>query len=51
VGSWSIVFLGLFWLWAVVAVSLQGVIAAPGLGVWLAWSLVVMIGSVRGRTA
>jgi hypothetical protein len=44
-------FLGLFWLWAAVALRIQGVIGAPEIFVWLAWSITVIVGSVRVRTA
>lgn len=42
-------FLGLFWLWAALALGVQGVIDAPEIFMWVAWSVVVMIGSVRLR--
>lgn len=42
-------FLGLFWLWAVVALGVQGVIAAPEILGWVAWSVAVLVGAVRSR--
>lgn len=42
-------FLGLFWLWATLALRLQGVMTGLEVVVWLSWSVVVMIGSVRAR--
>lgn len=44
-------FLGLFWLWATLALRIQGVMTGPEVVGWLAWSLVVMAGSVRARSA
>ncbi len=47
----SAFFLGLFWLWAAVALRIQGVIGAPEIFVWLAWSIAVITGSIRVRSA
>jgi hypothetical protein len=47
----SAFFLGLFWLWAAVALRIQGVMDAPEIFVWLVWSIAVMVGSVRVRVA
>ena len=44
-------FLGLFWLWATLALRLQGVMTGVEVAVWLTWSVVVMVGSVRARPA
>jgi hypothetical protein len=44
-------FLGLFWLWATLALRIQGVMSGPEVLGWLAWSVVVMAGSVRARSA
>lgn len=43
--------LGLFWLWATLALRIQGVMTGPEVVAWLAWSVVVMAGSVRARSA
>lgn len=42
-------FLGLFWLWAAVALRIQGVIGSPEIVIWLAWSVAVIAGSVKAR--
>jgi hypothetical protein len=42
--------LGVCWLWAVVALRVQDVIAPGGFAVWLAWSVGVIVLSVRGRS-
>lgn len=44
-------FLGLFWLWATLALRIQGVMTGPEVLGWLAWSVVVMAGSVKARSA
>lgn len=44
-------FLGLFWLWATLALRIQGAMSAPEVYVWLPWSLAVIIGSLRARAA
>jgi hypothetical protein len=41
--------LGLFWLWAVVALRIQGQMDTREFVVWLAWSIVVTTMSVRAR--
>ncbi len=41
--------LGICWLWAVIALTVQGSFGALQLVVWLAWSIVVIVGSVRLR--
>ena len=43
--------LGVCWFWAVVALTLQGSFSALQLVVWLAWSIVVIVGSVRLRAS
>ena len=42
-------FLGLFWLWAAVALRIQGIIGSPEIVIRLAWSLAVITGSVKAR--
>lgn len=44
-------FLGVCWLWATLALRLQGVMAGIDVAVWLTWSVAVMVGSVRARSA
>ena len=44
-------FLGLFWLWAAVALRIQGVMGTPEIFIWLVWSVTVIAGSVRVRAA
>ena len=44
-------FLGIFWLWAAVALRVQGVMDAPEIFIWLAWSLAVIAGSLKARPA
>jgi hypothetical protein len=46
----SAFFLGLFWAWAAIALGVQDVMSPAEVVVWLAWSAVVMTGSVRVRT-
>ncbi|MGH2758211.1 MAG: hypothetical protein ACRDKJ_01470 [Actinomycetota bacterium] len=46
----SAFFLGLFWLWAAVALRIQGVMGAPEIFAWLIWSVAVIVGSVRVRS-
>ena len=41
--------LGICWLWAAVALSLQGSFSALEMVVWLAWSIVLIVTSVRLR--
>jgi hypothetical protein len=43
--------LGLCWLWATLALRLQGHMGTAEVVTWLAWALVVMVGSVRARAA
>jgi hypothetical protein len=43
--------LGICWLWATLALKTQGYLSAGELVVWLAWSLIVIVASVRTRTA
>jgi hypothetical protein len=42
--------LGLFWLWAVIALGLQGQMSLGSMIVWIAWSVVIMTAAVRART-
>jgi hypothetical protein len=42
-------FIGLCWLWAIIALRVQGVLEAPEIALWIAWSIVVMVVSVRTR--
>jgi hypothetical protein len=42
-------FLGLCWFWAAIALRVQGVLAPAEIFLWLAWSVTVMIATVRGR--
>jgi hypothetical protein len=41
--------LGLFWLWAVVGLTVQRQLSLPQVIVWLAWSIVVMAAAVAVR--
>ena len=41
--------LGVCWLWAVIALTLQGSFSALAMVVWLAWSIVLIVTSVRLR--
>jgi hypothetical protein len=43
-------FLGLFWLWATLALRMQGLLGVPESAVWIAWAIVVMMASIRART-
>jgi hypothetical protein len=43
--------LGICWLWAVVALTVQGSFSALQFVVWLAWSIVIIVASVRLRAA
>ncbi len=48
--SYGIAFLlGLFWLWAVVALAVQGQMSLLPAIVWIAWSVVIMTAAVRAR--
>lgn len=42
-------FLGLFWLWAAVALGLQGRLGGLDVAGWTAWAIIVMVLSVRTR--
>ena len=44
-------FLGLCWFWAAIALRVQGVLTAGEIFLWLAWSVTVMVATVRGRAA
>jgi hypothetical protein len=49
--AWGVAFLlGLCWFWAAIALRVQGVLAPAEIFLWLAWSVTVMIATVRGRT-
>lgn len=41
--------LGLFWLWAVVALAIQGQMSPVQMIVWIAWSVTIMAAAVRAR--
>ena len=41
--------LGLFWLWAAIALGIQGQMSAVQMIVWIAWSVVIMAVAVRAR--
>lgn len=43
--------LAVCWVWAVVALALQGVIAGAEAVVWLMWAVAVMWASIAGREA
>jgi hypothetical protein len=52
--SWafgSVFLLGICWFWAAVALTAQGSFSAAELFVWLAWSIVMVVASVRMRAA
>jgi len=42
--------LGLFWLWAVIGLAVQGELSLVRVIVWIAWSVVIMAVAVRART-
>ena len=42
--------LGLFWLWAVIGLAIQGQLSVVRVIVWIAWSIVIMAAAVRART-
>jgi hypothetical protein len=55
VRAWRIAYgvaflLGLFWLWAVTGLTLQGEMSVVRGIVWIAWSLVIMAAAVKART-
>jgi hypothetical protein len=41
--------LGLCWFWAVLALRIQGVLPPAEVAMWLAWSVIVIVGTIRGR--
>jgi hypothetical protein len=43
-------FLGICWLWAAVALRVQGVLRPKEVAMWLAWSVAIIVASVRGRS-
>jgi hypothetical protein len=43
--------LGICWFWAAFALRAQGSFGAGELVAWLAWSIVVIVASVRSRPA
>lgn len=45
----SAFFLGLFWLWAAVALGVQGRLGGLDVAGWMAWAIIVMVLSVRTR--
>jgi hypothetical protein len=45
----SAFFIGLCWLWATVALRVQGVLGGVEIVLWIAWSIIVMTMSVRLR--
>ena len=50
--SWaygSAFFIGLCWLWATIALRVQGVLGGVEIALWIAWSVIVMTMSVRMR--
>jgi hypothetical protein len=47
----SALLLGLCWFWAAFALWLAGSLRSPEAIGWLAWSVVVVVGSVRSRAA
>lgn len=44
-------FLGVFWLWAALALRIQGVMSGAEFFVWLAWSAAVIAGALKARAA
>lgn len=44
-------FLGIFWLWAALALRIQGVMTGVEVVVWLAWSVIVIAGTLKARAA
>lgn len=47
----SAFFLGVFWLWAAISLRIQGVMGGVEILVWLMWSITVIVGSLRARSA
>jgi hypothetical protein len=45
----SAFFIGLCWLWATIALRVQGVLGGVEIALWIAWSVIVMAMSVRMR--
>ena len=45
----SAFFIGLCWLWATIALRVQGVLGGVEIVLWIAWAIIVMIMSVRLR--
>ena len=45
----SAFFIGLCWLWATIALRVQGVLGGAEIALWIAWSVIVMAMSVRMR--
>lgn len=43
-------FFGVFWLWAALALRIQGVIRGAEAVVWLAWSAAVIVGTLKTRS-
>jgi hypothetical protein len=43
--------LGICWFWAVVALAVAGSLRSGEVIGWLAWSVIVVVGSVRSRDA
>jgi len=49
--GWGAAFLiGICWSWATIALRVQGVLQPGEVAMWLAWSVTVVVASVRGRT-
>lgn len=49
--AWGAAFLvGVCWFWAAVALRVQAVLQPREVVVWLAWSVAVIVASVRGRS-
>jgi hypothetical protein len=48
--AWGATFLlGICWSWAAIALRVQDVLGPGEMLMWLAWSIVVIVASVRGR--
>lgn len=43
-------FLGICWFWAAVALRVQDVLRVAEAVMWLAWAVIVIVASVRGRS-
>ena len=49
--AWGAAFLlGICWAWATVALRVQGVLQPGDVVLWLAWSVSIIVASVRGRS-